>query len=248
LKSSVQTDTLRGISITSSVLQFGYEGAALNLLDTPGHADFSEDTYRTLAAVDSAVMLIDHAKGVEERTRRLLAVKGRRTVTQFHRELGKLMWEHCGMGRNRQGLESALQMIPELRERFWKEVLVPGVGEDLNQSLEQAGRVVDVLIEVDLTGERSGVTPEGLPAFADLVARLDGLRLRGLMTLPPIPERPEDARPWFARLRELRERLARTHPQVVDLSMGMSLDYAVAVEEGATMVRIGTALFGPRTA
>ncbi len=64
----------RGISITSSVLQFGYRGSALNLLDTPGHADFSEDTYRTLAAVDSAVMLIDHAKGVEARTRRLFEV------------------------------------------------------------------------------------------------------------------------------------------------------------------------------
>ena len=118
----------------------------------------------------------------------------------------------------------------------------------LARRASEAGRVVDVLIEVDLTGERSGVSPEALPAFADLVASLDGLRLRGLMTLPPIPERPEDARPWFARLRELRERVARTHPQVVDLSMGMSLDYAVAVEEGATMVRIGTALFGPRTA
>jgi pyridoxal phosphate enzyme (YggS family) len=111
-----------------------------------------------------------------------------------------------------------------------------------------AGRVVDALIEVDLTGERSGVAPDALPAFTDLVANLEGIRLRGLMTLPPIPERAEDARPWFARLRELRDDLARSHPQVVDLSMGMSLDYAVAVEEGATMVRIGTALFGPRTA
>ena len=64
----------RGISITSSVLQFEYHGAALNLLDTPGHADFSEDTYRTLAAVDSAVMLIDHSKGVEARTRKLFEV------------------------------------------------------------------------------------------------------------------------------------------------------------------------------
>jgi peptide chain release factor 3 len=64
----------RGISITSSVLQFEYEGAALNLVDTPGHADFSEDTYRTLAAVDSAVMLIDHTKGVESRTRKLFEV------------------------------------------------------------------------------------------------------------------------------------------------------------------------------
>ena len=64
----------RGISITSSVLQFEYEGAALNLLDTPGHADFSEDTYRVLAAVDSAVMMVDHAKGVEARTRKLFEV------------------------------------------------------------------------------------------------------------------------------------------------------------------------------
>jgi peptide chain release factor 3 len=64
----------RGISITSSVLQFDYEGAALNLLDTPGHADFSEDTYRVLAAVDSAVMLVDHSKGVEARTRKLFEV------------------------------------------------------------------------------------------------------------------------------------------------------------------------------
>ncbi len=64
----------RGISITSSVLQFEYQGAALNLLDTPGHADFSEDTYRTLAAVDSAIMLIDHSKGVEARTRKLFEV------------------------------------------------------------------------------------------------------------------------------------------------------------------------------
>jgi peptide chain release factor 3 len=64
----------RGISITSSVLQFDYLGSALNLVDTPGHADFSEDTYRTLAAVDSAVMLMDHTKGVESRTRKLFEV------------------------------------------------------------------------------------------------------------------------------------------------------------------------------
>lgn len=70
----MQMEQERGISIVSSVLQFGYGGSAINLLDTPGHADFSEDTYRTLAAVDSAVMLIDHAKGVEDRTRRLFEV------------------------------------------------------------------------------------------------------------------------------------------------------------------------------
>ena len=67
------------------------------------------------------------------------------------------------------------------------------------------------------------------------------------MTLPPIPTDPEDGRPFFARLRELRDRVRERDPGVVELSMGMSLDYEVAVEEGATMVRIGTALFGPRT-
>jgi hypothetical protein len=67
------------------------------------------------------------------------------------------------------------------------------------------------------------------------------------MTMPPMPERPEDARPFFARLRALRDGIRERHPDVLELSMGMSLDYEVAVEEGATMVRVGTALFGPRT-
>ena len=110
----------------------------------------------------------------------------------------------------------------------------------------RSDRTIEVLIEVDLTGERTGVAPDDVPAFADLVASLEGLRLTGLMTLPPMPADPEDSRPSFVRLRELRERVRERHPQVLESSMGMSLDYEVAVEEGATMVRIGTALFGPR--
>ena len=110
----------------------------------------------------------------------------------------------------------------------------------------EAGRVLDALIEVDFTGERAGVDPGDVAAFADRVGVLDGLRLRGLMTIPPAGTRADDARPWFRRLRELRDRVRENHPDVVDLSMGMSLDYEAAVEEGATMVRIGTALFGTR--
>jgi PLP dependent protein len=110
----------------------------------------------------------------------------------------------------------------------------------------RSGRTLEVLIEVDLTDGRTGVLPSELPAFADLVASLEGLHLVGLMTMPPIAERPEDARAFFARLRLLRDDLREQHPNVLALSMGMSLDYEVAVEEGATMVRIGTALFGPR--
>jgi len=90
------------------------------------------------------------------------------------------------------------------------------------------------------------VPPAEVAAVADAVASLDGLRLVGLMTIPPLTAHPEEARPYFAQLRELRDRTRERHAEVLELSMGMSLDYQVAVEEGATMVRVGTALFGPR--
>jgi succinate dehydrogenase / fumarate reductase flavoprotein subunit len=80
---------------------------------------------------------------VNDRTRKLLSVKGKRTVDSLHRELGKIMWDECGMGRNAAGLKKALKQIPVLREEFWKNVNVPGEGSDLNQSLEKAGRVAD---------------------------------------------------------------------------------------------------------
>jgi succinate dehydrogenase / fumarate reductase flavoprotein subunit len=82
---------------------------------------------------------------VENRTKKLLGIKGKRTVDSFHRELGHVLWEQCGMSRNRQGLESALQKIPALREEFWKNVCVAGEAMELNQSLEKAGRVADFL-------------------------------------------------------------------------------------------------------
>ncbi|MHB1861723.1 MAG: fumarate reductase/succinate dehydrogenase flavoprotein subunit [Gemmatimonadaceae bacterium] len=80
---------------------------------------------------------------VTERTKRLLSVNGERSVTSFHRELGKLMWEYCGMARSADGLKHALAEIPKLREEFWRNVTVPGTGVELNQSLEHAGRVAD---------------------------------------------------------------------------------------------------------
>jgi succinate dehydrogenase / fumarate reductase, flavoprotein subunit len=93
----------------------------------------------------------DHAefKKAEEdcraRIKRLLGIKGKRTVTSFHRELGHVMWEYCGMARNEQGLRTALEKIPALREEFWQDVRVLGDGEEVNQSLEKAGRVADFL-------------------------------------------------------------------------------------------------------
>ena len=127
------------------------------------------------------------------------------------------------------------------------QTLSPGnaVGR-LARRAAQRGRRMPALIEVDFTGERTGVAPEGCMAFADEVSATEGLELRGLMTLPPLPKAPEDTRPYFIRLHELLAKVRANHPQAVELSMGMSMDYEVAVKEGATMVRVGTALFGER--
>ncbi|MEY4609528.1 MAG: succinate dehydrogenase flavoprotein subunit [Gemmatimonadota bacterium] len=84
-------------------------------------------------------------QAVEARTKRFLSINGTRTVDSFHRELGKIMWEKCGMARDAKGLQEALQEIPKLREQFWRDVKVLGTGEGLNQSLEKAGRVADFL-------------------------------------------------------------------------------------------------------
>ena len=87
----------------------------------------------------------DAVRAVKQQGETLLGIKGKRTVDSFHKELGKIMWDKCGMARTREGLEEALQRIPALREEFWQNVNVPGSGASLNQSLEKAGRVADFL-------------------------------------------------------------------------------------------------------
>ncbi len=82
-------------------------------------------------------------KEAREQLQKLLAIRGKRTVTDFHKHLGKIMWEYCGMARNETGLKKALELIPALQEEFWKDVNIPGESSDLNQSLERAGRVAD---------------------------------------------------------------------------------------------------------
>ncbi|TAL68657.1 MAG: fumarate reductase/succinate dehydrogenase flavoprotein subunit [Bacteroidetes bacterium] len=82
---------------------------------------------------------------VVEKTNKLLSIKGKKTPTMFHRELGKVMWEYCGMGRNEAGLKKALELVPKIREEFWQNLTITGEGNDLNISLEKAGRVADFL-------------------------------------------------------------------------------------------------------
>src|SRR3954467_14804063 len=104
-----------------------------------------------LAEVRQSKVTLEHPAVAEAmndaqaRTKRMLSIDGSRTVDSFHRELGKIMWEHCGMARTDASLRQALQLIPELREQFWKDVRVPGENCELNQELEKAGRVADFL-------------------------------------------------------------------------------------------------------
>jgi succinate dehydrogenase / fumarate reductase, flavoprotein subunit len=95
------------------------------------------------AADSSHAAVRDAEANVANTTKKLLETKGTRSVDSYHRELGKIMWEFCGMGRTAEGLKTALSQIPGLREQFWRDVKVLGAGEELNQSLEKAGRVAD---------------------------------------------------------------------------------------------------------
>jgi pyridoxal phosphate enzyme (YggS family) len=124
----------------------------------------------------------------------------------------------------------------------------PRLAEALDRSGQQAGRVVRCLVEVNLGGEesKSGTTEEGVRPLLGAAARLAHLRIEGLMTVPPFLPDPEQVRPFFRRLRSLRDTLAGEGFRLAELSMGMTHDFEVAIEEGATMVRIGTAIFGPR--
>ena len=128
------------------------------------------------------------------------------------------------------------------------------LAEKLNAAARQLEKKIDVLIEVNVGGEAeiSGVAPHS-PALEELLLaapRLEALLFRGLMTVPPFTEHPEGARPYFRSLRELRDKIAaRNLPALFmkELSMGMSHDFEVAIEEGSTCVRVGTAIIGERT-
>lgn len=127
------------------------------------------------------------------------------------------------------------------------------LAEKLNQAAQQANKVLPVLIEINVGGEESknGVAPDS-PELEDLLQngqRLEHLQLRGLMTIPPFTEDPQGSRPYFRRVRELRDAIANRKLQGIQmgvLSMGMSHDFEVAIEEGSTCVRVGTAIFGER--
>lgn len=128
------------------------------------------------------------------------------------------------------------------------------LAEKLNEAARKANKKLTVLIEVNVGGEaaKSGISP-GSPELEDLLssaAQLEHLEISGLMTIPPFFDDPEAARPYFRQLRQLHDQIAARNLPRIDmevLSMGMSHDFEVAIEEGSTCVRVGTAIFGERT-
>lgn len=117
------------------------------------------------------------------------------------------------------------------------------LAHECDKRARQAGRLVEALLQVNIAGEASkgGFGPDEVAPALEAIATLDHIRVRGLMVIPPAVPRPEDSRPWFRALRGLAERYG-----LKEISMGMSGDFEVAIEEGATMVRVGTAIFGAR--
>jgi len=125
------------------------------------------------------------------------------------------------------------------------------LARELDRQAAKAGKIQDVLIEVNISGEaaKAGVAPDDAIVLIRSAAALRNIAIRGMMTVPPYSDNPEDSRQYFKMLRELSERVAKElipNVSMRELSMGMSGDIEVAVEEGSTMVRVGTAIFGKR--
>ena len=125
------------------------------------------------------------------------------------------------------------------------------LADALEKAAARVQKVVPLLIQVNISGETSkhGIHPQGVEQLIEYLHRLPHLRVAGLMTIPPLLPSPEDSRPYYIALRRLRDDLIHRIPgeiQLGELSMGMSADFEVAIEEGATLIRVGTAIFGPR--
>lgn len=156
---------------------------------------------------------------------------------------GRLHWHLIGHLQSNKAREAVqlFEMIHAVDSLRLLEILDRAAGEE--------GRQLSVCLEVNVSGERSkfGMAPEAVLETLRGAERLFKVKVVGLMTIPPVAENPEEARPFFRALRELRDRMqAQTGIPLPELSMGMSQDFEVAVEEGATWIRVGTLLFGTR--
>ncbi|MFO7951227.1 MAG: YggS family pyridoxal phosphate-dependent enzyme [Bacillota bacterium] len=201
------------------------------------------------------------SSGFDPGSVRLIAVTKMATLEQV-REAASLGITEFGANRVQDAAEK-VKSLPEVRWHFIghlqtnkvKDVLPAysliqtldrsSLARKLQQVAERFNCVAETLIQVNVSGEESkfGLAPGELPAFIDELAAYDRVKVRGLMTMAPYVDDAEEVRPYFKRLRQLRDENARGDLELKELSMGMTNDFKVAIEEGATMVRIGSALF-----
>lgn len=197
----------------------------------------------TLVAVSKTVEPIRIQAAIEAGIRQL----GENRVQEAQEKVplihGPVTWHMVGhLQRNKAG--QAVELFDMIQSVDSKRL-----AEALSRRALQADRIVDVLVEVNVGGEASkiGISPEETESLIEDIKDLPGISVRGLMTIPPYDPNPEKVRPYFRRMHELFQHLKdKTPTPMVHLSMGMSSDFAVAIEEGATMVRVGTAIFGAR--
>jgi len=221
----------------------------------------------SLASVLERIDRACHRAGRDRSEVRLVAV----SKTVAVERIGKLLdLGHDLFGENR--VQEALSKIPQLGSRAtWHLVghlqrnkvrqviglfeLIHAVdnlklGHEIDRRAAAVGLRQPVLLQVNVSEEptKQGVDEAGLPKLLDGLGSLEHVDLLGLMTIPPPVERPDDSRPWFVRLRALRDRAAaRLGRELPELSMGMTDDFEVAIEEGATLIRVGRAIFGERS-
>jgi len=190
---------------------------------------------RVRAAVEAGLLVFGENR-VQEAEAKMAALSNRRAGLEWHL-IGHLQ---SNKARRAVALFDAVQTVHDL-----------DLAVRLDRIAEEAGRPLPVMIEVNLGGESSkaGAPPDAVLSLVERAGALRHLRLRGFMTVPPFSEEVEAVRPFFRRLRALRDearRLGLAGEDFSQLSMGMSHDFEVAIEEGATLVRVGTALFGAR--
>jgi hypothetical protein len=159
-------------------------------------------------------------------------------------ELQAGAWHFIGhLQRNKARTAARLFSMVETVDRL-------SLAEELNRQAREAGKILEVLIQVNEAEEesKSGLPPDKVPALLEAAHSLSCLRIRGLMAIPPYDPDPESSRPWFRSLYQWREEWQKRFPSLdlSQLSMGMSHDFETAIEEGATLIRVGTALFGAR--
>jgi len=185
-------------------------------------------------AVDAGIRLIGENR-VQEARAKVEALRGVIPDTVSWHLIGHLK---SNKARAAVGLFDVIQSLDSIE-----------LARRIDRYAGEAGKVQDLLIQVKLAEEegKSGMSPDDLPASMDALLELKNIRINGLMTIPPFFEDPVEARPYFRRLRELRDSFSGRGIELPELSMGMSGDYEIAVEEGATMVRVGAAIFGDRS-